>query len=146
MILYFSDAFKKPCPFEPHVVVDIGPEFDHVVGMLHCHESQFYEWLPFNAGHLDQVPKENPARRAWLADRFGRRIRPLADRYRDRVIQTYGKERGEQVEFVEAFEVSEFGAPWTPRPGHALFPFLPTTSASSSPFARKDWVDLPEEE
>ena len=126
MILYFSDAFKKPCPFEPHVVVDIGPEFDRLVGMLHCHESQFYEWLPFNAGHLDQVPKENAARRAWLADRFGRRIRPLADRYRDLVIQTYGEERGEQVEFIEAFEVSEFGAPLDAQARARLFPFLPT--------------------
>ena len=60
VILYFSDAFKKPCPFEPHVVVDIGAEFDRLVGMLHCHQSQFYEWLPYNAGYLDQVPAGRP--------------------------------------------------------------------------------------
>ena len=67
VILYFSDAFKKPCRFEPHVVVDIGPEFDRLVGMLHCHQSQFYEWLPFNAGHLDQVPRgrRRPHGRGW---------------------------------------------------------------------------------
>src|SRR5262249_14259676 len=96
VILYFSDAFKKPCPFEPHVVVDIGPEFDRLVAMLHCHQSQFYEWLPFNAGYLDSVPEEDAARRAWLAERITRRIRPLADRYRDLVIQTYGSEVGRQ--------------------------------------------------
>src|SRR5262249_30321313 len=48
VILYFSDAFKKPCPFEPHVVVDIEDQFDRLVSMLHCHQSQFYEWLPYN--------------------------------------------------------------------------------------------------
>ena len=96
VILYFSDAFKKPCPFEPHVVVDIDDAFDRLVGMLHCHESQFYEWLPYNAGYLDQVPKDDAARRSWLADRMARRIGPLADRYRDLVIRTYGEEHGEE--------------------------------------------------
>ena len=94
VILYFSDAFKKPCPFEPHVVVAIDDAFDRLVGMLHCHESQFYEWLPYNAGYLDQVPTDAAARRSWLADRMARRIGPLADRYRDLVIRTYGEDAG----------------------------------------------------
>ena len=77
MILYFSDAFTKPCRFEPHVVVDIDDEFDRVVAMLHCHASQFYEWLPYNAGYLDQVPQEDEARGQWLAERLRHRIEPL---------------------------------------------------------------------
>ena len=72
MILYFSDAFKKPCRFEPHVVVDIEAEFDRLVGMLHCHQSQFYEWLPYNAGHLDQVPEgDAPAGSGWPSGSAG---------------------------------------------------------------------------
>ena len=51
VILHFSDAFTRPCRFEPHVVVDIDAEFDRMIAMLHCHQSQFYEWLPYNAGH-----------------------------------------------------------------------------------------------
>src|SRR5947209_3241294 len=111
VILYFSDAFTRPCRFEPHVVVDIGEEFDRLVAMLHCHQSQFYEWLPYNAGYLDQVPAGDAERRRWLAERMDRRICPLADRYRDRVVDTYGPERGSRVRHVEAFEVSEYGAP-----------------------------------
>jgi LmbE family N-acetylglucosaminyl deacetylase len=145
VILYFSDAFSKPCRFEPHVVADIGPEFDRVVGMLHCHQSQFYEWLPYNAGHLDQVPDADAARRAWLADRFSRRIRPLADRYRDQIIQTYGPDLGAKVEYIEAFEVSEQGAPLNVEARARLFPFLPAAALATSSFTRKDWVDLPEE-
>src|SRR5262245_13717864 len=90
VILYFSDAFRKPCPFEPHVVVDVEDVLDRVIGMLHRHQSQFYEWLPYNAGHLDQVPAGEEERRSWLGERFRRRIRPLADRYRDLVVRTYG--------------------------------------------------------
>jgi LmbE family N-acetylglucosaminyl deacetylase len=146
VILYFSDAFKKPSRFEPHVVVDIESEFERVVSILHCHQSQFYEWLPYNAGYLDQVPEEETARRAWLAERIERRIRPLADRYRDLVLQTYGEEQGRRVRFIEAFEVSEFGAPLDAEARQRLFPFLPAGSAAGAPFTRKEWVDLPEEE
>jgi N-acetylglucosamine malate deacetylase 1 len=145
VILYFSDAFKKPCRFEPHLVVDIEETFDRLVGMLHCHRSQFYEWLPYNAGYLDQVPHDEGARRSWLAERMRRRIGPLADRYRDLVVRTYGPERGPRVRLIEAFEVSEYGAPLDEAARARLFPFLPA-AAGAAPFARKEWVDIPEEE
>ena len=146
VILYFSDAFRRPCPFEPHVVVDIEDELDRLVAMLHCHRSQFYEWLPFNAGHPEVVPEGDEARRAWLADRILRRIAPLADRHRDLVVRTYGPGRGPQVRYIEAFEVSEFGAPLDAEARARLFPFLPATSSATSPFERKEWVDIPEGE
>jgi LmbE family N-acetylglucosaminyl deacetylase len=145
VILHFSDAFTKPCRFEPHVIVDIGDEMDKVAAMLDCHESQFYEWIPYNAGYLDQVPQGQPARRDWLAGRLRRRLRPLADRYRNLVVQTYGPEREKKVEYVEAFEVSEYGAPLDAAARARLFPFLPVSPTNSS-FVRKEWVDIPEEE
>ncbi len=143
VILYFSDAFTKPCRFEPHVVVDIDGEFDRLVAMLSCHESQFYEWLPFNAGYLDQVPQDPTARVAWLAERLAQRIEPLAERYRELIVQTYGAEHGGRVRFIEAFEVSEYGAPLDASTQARLFPFLPAGSRTISPFTRKEWVDLP---
>jgi LmbE family N-acetylglucosaminyl deacetylase len=146
VILYFSDAFQKPNRFEPHVVVDIEDEFDHLIEMLHCHQSQFYEWLPYNAGYLGQVPEGDDDRRQWLADRVRRRIHPLADRYRDLVIRTYGPERGVRVRYIDAFEISEYGAPLDAQAWARLFPFLPTGSSAVSPFTRKEWVDIPEAE
>jgi LmbE family N-acetylglucosaminyl deacetylase len=143
VILYFSDAFKKPCRFEPHLAVDIEPELGRMVDMLHCHQSQFYEWLPYNAGYLDQVPAGDAERRAWLAQRIERRIRPLADRYRDLVVATYGTERGSQVRYIEAFEVSEYGAPLDEAARARLFPFLP--AAKTGTFTRKEWVDIPDD-
>jgi len=73
------------------------------------------------------------------------RIRPLADRHRERVVQTYGPERGGAVELIEAFEVSEYGAPLDAAARRRLFPFLPE-SAPDAPFRRKEWVDIPEED
>jgi LmbE family N-acetylglucosaminyl deacetylase len=146
LILYFSDAFTKPNRFDAHVVVDIGDEFDRVVAMLHAHQSQFYEWLPYNAGYLDQVPPDDSTRLQWLGERLRQRIEPLADRYRDVVVRTYGSERGALVRTIEAFEVSEHGAPLDAHTRARLFPFLPASSTAGSPFVRKEWVDIPEAE
>ncbi len=143
VILYVSDAFKKPCRFEPHVVVDIEDEFDRLVGMLHCHQSQFYEWLPYNAGHLDHVPEGDAERRGWLAGRIRERIRPLADRFRDLVVATYGPEAGTRVRYIEAFEVSEYGAALDSEARSRLFPFLPATSTAGTPSSPKEWADVP---
>lgn len=146
VILYFSDAFRKPCRFEPHVVVDVEDGLDQIVAMLHCHASQFYEWLPYNAGYLDQVPSEESARKAWLGERIRARIRPQANRYREQVEQTYGAERGREINYVEAFEVSEFGAPLDNATRMRLFPFLPASSSLQSGFVSKRWLDIPEDD
>ena len=142
VILYFSDDFKKPAPFTPDVVVDIGDEFTSLVDMLHCHVSQFYEWLPYNGGYLDQVPADTAARRQWLEERIRRRVRPLADRYRSVVLRTYGDEVGGQVAYVEAYEVSEYGAPLDAAVKARLFPFVPPTAVARSDAKTREWVDL----
>jgi LmbE family N-acetylglucosaminyl deacetylase len=144
VILSFSDAFTRPCRFEPHVVVNIEEELDRLVAMLHCHQSQFYEWLPFNAGHAEEVPQGDSLRKAWLADGFQERITPLADRYRDLVVQIYGEDEGVRIRYIEAFEVSEFGAPLDAEARAKLFPFLPRSSEGVGPLERRRWVDLPE--
>jgi LmbE family N-acetylglucosaminyl deacetylase len=144
VIVYVSDTFKKPYPFQPDVVVDIGPSVERVIDMLHRHVSQFYEWLPFNAGYLEQVPAGDAERRAWLGERIRQRIRPLADRYREQLVRTYG-ERGRQVEYVEAFEVSEYGSPLDAAARARLFPFLPPLGADRGRPAQ-EWVDIRDDE
>lgn len=143
VILYFSDNFKKPYPFQADLIVDIGSELDMLVSMADCHVSQFYEWLPFNSGISDQVPKQSQARKVWLAERLRQRIAPLAERYREQIIQTYGDARGRTVNYIEAFEVSEYGAPLDAATRAALFPFLPIGSNPGSRVVR-EWADIPE--
>lgn len=143
VILHFSDAFTRPCRFEPHIVVDIEDTFDRMVAMLDCHASQFYEWLPFNAGLLDQVPASEHDRMRWLADRMRERLEPLADRCRDQLCRTYGAEQGGRIRLIEAFEISEYGAPLDAAIRGRLFPFLPGDGRAASPVARKEWADQP---
>ncbi len=125
VIAYLSDHFTRPYPFSPSVIVDIEPVIESVVDMLDCHKSQFYEWLPFNHQHEAQVPDEPAGRRAWLGESFRARIAPVADRYRDLLIETYGEEKGREVRYAEAFETCEYGSPLTNEDRCRLFPFLP---------------------
>jgi N-acetylglucosamine malate deacetylase 1 len=127
VLAYLSDDFTRPYPFSPSVVVDVSPVWDAKVAMLHAHQSQFYEWLPANAGHAAEVPEGDDARRAWLGERMRQLSRRLADRLRPQLVATYGPERGRAIELVEAFEGCEYGAPLDAEALSRLFPFVPAS-------------------
>ena len=125
-IAYVADNFQKPVPFEPTVVVDIEPTIEAAVDMLHCHKSQFYEWLAYNHQYEDELPDSDDARRDFLGRLFRDRIGGLADRFRPQLIETYGSDRGSRVRWIEAFEHCEYGRPWNDELISRLFPFVPT--------------------
>jgi N-acetylglucosamine malate deacetylase 1 len=128
VIAYLPDHFEKPYPFRPDVGVDVGRVMDRVVDMLHCHESQFYEWLPYNGGYLDQVPRDDAGRRQWLAARIRSRLHTAADRFGALLTEVYGASSGKRVEYLEAFEACEYGAPLDAAANSRLFGWLPSTS------------------
>ncbi len=110
VIAYLADDFRKPCPLEPDVIIAIDDVIDTKVEMMHRHASQMYEWIPWHQGVLDQVPADEDGRRKWL---FGQRTPPdaqRADRYRDKLIDRYGEQRGRSIRFAEMFEICEYGA------------------------------------
>jgi LmbE family N-acetylglucosaminyl deacetylase len=125
VIMYLPDEFEKPYPFRPAVAVDVGPVVERIVDMLHCHVSQFYEWLPYNTGVLEQVPHTEPERRAWLGAQVRARLRRHADRFRDVLLRTYGPQQGAAVEYADAFEPCEYGAALDEAARRRLFPFVP---------------------
>jgi LmbE family N-acetylglucosaminyl deacetylase len=111
VIAYLPDDFERPYPFSPTVVVDVGKVMDLIIDMLHCHTSQFYEWLPYNSGVADHVPADEDARRVWLGEQTRQRLSRRADRHRELLITRYGSQRGHEVRYAEAFEACEYGAP-----------------------------------
>jgi LmbE family N-acetylglucosaminyl deacetylase len=106
VFLYFEDGFKRPNPFRPDVVVAIDDVLDVKVRALDAHVSQMYEWLPWVAGVLDQVPKDSAARVEWL--RKTESGQPLSEPVREAVRKRYGA-KADSVKNVEAFEVCEYG-------------------------------------
>lgn len=123
VIAYLPDEFRKPYPFDPTVAVDVGPVIEQVIDMLCSHVSQFFEWLAYNTGVGDQVPAAKDGRRAWLAEQTRARLRKQADRFRPLLVRQYGDQAGSRVEYAEAFEPCEYGAPLDAAALRKLFPF-----------------------
>jgi LmbE family N-acetylglucosaminyl deacetylase len=123
VFLYMSDGFTHPEAFKPDVVIDIDDVIEKKIDMYHQHTSQMYEWLPFNRGILDQVPKTDADRRAWLGKMY--KSNWDAEPYRAKLIELYGQDRGSKIKYCEAFEDSEYGTRLTKENLHYYFPFLP---------------------
>lgn len=124
VFLYTCDGFTHPEPFKADVCVDIDDVIEKKMDMYHQHKSQFYEWIPFNEGILDQVPASDTDRRAWL----GKERKSLwdAEPFRSKLIEIYGVERGSKIKYCEAFQDSEYGTRLTKENISYYFPFLET--------------------
>ncbi|MCS7047570.1 MAG: PIG-L family deacetylase [Gemmataceae bacterium] len=129
VIAYLPDTFVRPYPFTPSVAVDVGAVLDKIVHMLCCHQSQFFEWLPYNVGILHEVPQDASDRRLWLEQQVRDRLRQQADRFRHVLSACYGPDRGRRVEYAEAFEGCEYGSPLDAVAARRLFPFVPDAGA-----------------
>ncbi len=121
VFLYFEDNFQRPNPFRPDIAVATDDTFDKKIDALDAHVSQFYEWLPWVDGKLEEVPKDPAARKAWLKHA---RTPVITPQVRTSLIKWYGPAKGSAAKYYEAFEICEYGA----RPDDArirqLFPML----------------------
>ena len=124
VIVYLSDGFKKPNPFEPDVAIGIDAVVEKKIDMLHCHVSQFYEWLPYNSGTLNSVPDTAEGRRNWLAERLRKRFSTIAENNRSLLTNLYGVKEGLDMQYVETFESCEYGSSLTSENLPVLFPFF----------------------
>ncbi|MCL4851717.1 MAG: PIG-L family deacetylase [Bryobacteraceae bacterium] len=122
VFLYFQDHFQKPAPFRPDIAVAIDDVYAKKVDALDAHVSQFYEWLPWVDGRLDEVPKDPVERKKWLFNQ--RQRRDVTPAIRQSLIKWYGEQRGKQVRYAEAFEICEYGKQPDEQEIRRLFPML----------------------
>jgi len=125
VFLYYSDRFQKPNPFEPDLVVAIDDVIEKKLDALATLESQFVEGGV--SGHEGLIPKNEKERAAAhrrVRERFRRRFEATANKYRAKLIETYGKKKGEKVRCAEAFEVCEYGRQPSADELKKLFPFF----------------------
>ena len=120
VFLYTEDRFKKPNPFSPDIVVDISDVFEQKIYALSAHQSQFFEWLPWLDGQLENVPKTEPARLKWLADS---RKGNISAGMRASLSKWYGS-KADQVKYAEAFEICEYGTFPNDEEIKRIFPML----------------------
>lgn len=115
---YWFDRFREGGVFRPDVVIPVDSVMDVKAGLMLAHESQFFEWLPFNAGTEDQVPQDPAGREAYARTRSEARAKYVADSCRELAPGSVP----EGCEFAEAFQISEYGRQPTPDEIAALFP------------------------
>ncbi len=127
VIMYNEDSFKDP-DFRGDLVIDIDDAIETKLRMAHLNVSQVYEWLAYTRD--EAVPETDAERFEWLKgmdlsreysdeeimsmylSRGVRFARPAA-RFRDKLIEEYGAERGAKIRFAEAFQVCEYGSELT---------------------------------
>lgn len=123
-IFYMQDEFKKPAPFTPDLVFDVGDMMERKLRMYHQYASQMYEWLPW-VGQLsrDPIPEGDEARFEWLKHtEFMDRNAVFADLFRAALVEKYGA-AGADIRYAEALECCEYGEQLSPDAMRELFPF-----------------------
>lgn len=122
-IFSYSDRFERPNPFKADVVVDIDDVIEKKLDALDTLESQFYEGGA--NGNASLIPKDAAGREARLRQvrqGFAQRSLGVAQKYRKRLIEIYGEERGSKVQHAEAFELTEYGNQPSAKELRRLFP------------------------
>lgn len=118
VFLYSSDRFQKPNPFSPDITVDISDVFKQKIYAMAAHESQYFEWLPWTSGRLDEVPEGDQERLEWLAKvRYG----SISEAEKKSLQKWYGNTNATNV---ESFEICEYGRRPSDEEIRRLFPML----------------------
>ena len=64
-------------------------------------------------------------RLSWLSQSVEAWKQPYTERYKDRIVEHYGSERGGTIAYVEVLEISEYATPLDEHGKRRLFPFVP---------------------
>jgi len=125
VFLLYSDRFEKPNPFQADIIVSIDSVIEKKLDALMGMDSQFYEGGALGSADLISTdPAKKQERRKTVRAGFSDRDRAVANRFRAKLEELYGKDRATKVQHAEAFEICEYGR----RPDKAeikkLFPFF----------------------
>ncbi|MHB0878110.1 MAG: PIG-L deacetylase family protein [Anaerolineae bacterium] len=120
---FWADDFTQPTPFRAHVALNLDDVIETKIDMLNCHESQMYEWLPYNQNKLEEVPGDAAEKRAWMAAQWLPDMERDAEHARQMLQRLYGAEQGARIRYAEALEFCEYGSKVTPEAFARLFPF-----------------------
>ena len=107
--MYYSDGFQDPKPFTPTIVVGIDPAADKKWKCIQAMPSQFGDRDSWAGRTGANVPTADKEREAYILDSHRKRNIAVAQQYRARLVELYGKERGEKVQYAEAFQLGQYG-------------------------------------
>ena len=120
VFLYTADGFQKPNPFEPDIAVITDEVYDQKIYALAAHESQFFDWLPWTMGRLEEVPKDEKSRLVWLAN--WRKDNP--NKKTIEILKKWYGDKATIAKHAEGFEICEYGKQPNDAEIRRLFPML----------------------
>jgi LmbE family N-acetylglucosaminyl deacetylase len=127
VFFYYPDRFQKPNPFTADVVVNIDGVIEKKLDALDTLVSQFAEGGANGSPEL--MPADDEGRRRQrmrqVRENFRNRQKSLRSRFHEQVVEWYGAGPAEDIQYIEAFEVCEYGASADKQRLKQLFPILP---------------------
>jgi LmbE family N-acetylglucosaminyl deacetylase len=125
VFLSYQDNFTKPNPMQADIVVAIDDVVEKKMAAVEAMPSQFYEGGA--NGSVKLVPEDEGGkakRKSQVRESFMNRFRNPARLFRAKLRELYGPEKGEAVQYAEAFEISEYGRRPNAEEIRRLFPFF----------------------
>lgn len=123
VFLYLQDNFQKPSPFSADIVIDITPVTEQKMWAVSAHESQVFEWLPWNRGYADQITNDKQKDMELITEHSLRE--EMSDKYILSALKWYSLEQVKNIKYIEAFEICEYGRKLNEEEIRELFPMLP---------------------
>jgi LmbE family N-acetylglucosaminyl deacetylase len=122
IFLFYSDAFKKPYPFDPILAVGFDEAAQKKWDCISALPSQFGDADSWQARYGRNVPTDEAARKAFLLDIVKQRNVDVANQYRTLLVQLYGEQKGRSIKYAEAFELNQYGSAATADELKKMFP------------------------
>ncbi len=122
--MYYSDGFQDPKPFTPTLVVGIDEMADKKWACISAMPSQFGDKDSWQGRTIQNVPAGQREREAYLVNIVKERSKALANQYRQQLVALYGQERGQRVQYAEAFQLGQYGRQASLEELKNLFPTL----------------------
>ena len=117
-----NPVFLYPGFSTPEIAVSVDAVFDKKIYAMSAHESQYFEWLPWTNGTLDQVPAGKEERLRFLARRYD--YDQTNKIVKECLAKWYGEAQAEKIVHAETFRFT----PFSRKPGKEeilkLFPVI----------------------
>ncbi|GIW95684.1 MAG: hypothetical protein KatS3mg110_3725 [Pirellulaceae bacterium] len=120
VVAFMCDLFTRPVPLRPDVIRDVTAELPQIVRLLACHESQVFEFLPYNQ-KLEQPPCDPDQRLEWLREWYLRFMKQRMEAFREAVLEGLG-DSGKSIQCIEVYEICQYARKPTPEEIAWLFP------------------------
>lgn len=109
IFLHLQDGFQKPYPFQPDIVVGFDEVAEKKWQCVHSMPSQFGDAGSWQAQTNPKVPDDPEARQQFLVNTVKKESARIADEYRSRLVELYGEDRAQEIQYAEAFELGQYG-------------------------------------